>query len=211
MMKKKLLYGMLSLSVVLAMCGCGKGKPSPDDTGKKLSISSAGLEDEEVSEDADTGQEQEEEEGEEQEQVAESTDSGSDIVAKFECEEMDFSIQISNDMKETMEKLKYEYHPEAENELLQTSCDSCDFYIMYDRTKQIMFTIYRLPQEYTIEDLQKLDANLQIVGYTSENLTYLVQLPTEPEEELTVEQKEEVVSMIDDKLHNISPFILLED
>ena len=41
MMKKKLLYGMLSLSVVLAMCGCGKGKPSPDDTGKKLSISSA--------------------------------------------------------------------------------------------------------------------------------------------------------------------------
>lgn len=223
MLKKNIFYGMMWLSAAALLYGCGKDKASSEDTGQQLSIvtmepesNSGDIEKEEqesVSESAapvESDESNDEEEDSSQEQVAESTDSGSDVVAKFECEEMGFTIQISNELEETMGKLKYEYQAKQENDLFQTSCDSCEFYVMFGKTKQVMFSVYRLPEEYTIEDFSRLDCDIQILGYSSANETYVLQFPLEPKEELSDQEKQEFNSMLNDTLRNISPFIMLE-
>ena len=221
MLKKSVFYTMMSLSAVVLLCGCWKEKAS-EDTGQQLSIVSMDSESqsEETEEDGQNSVsdssapvDSDETEGKEEaskEQVAESTNSGSDVVAKFECEEMDFTLQINDEMKEIMEKLKYEYHEKQESDMFQTTCDSCDFYVMFGKTKQVMFSVYRMPEEYTIEDFSQMDCDVQMIGYSSAKETYVLQFPLEPKEELSEKEKEEFYSMMNDKLRNISSFIMLE-
>lgn len=138
-------------------------------------------------------------------EVAKSSGSSADTVAKFDCRELKFTLKISEEMRDTVERMKYECFMGEHNEILNTDCDRCEFYIMFGKTKQIMFTVLAASGLHEAEELYELDSDFVRVGYErSRDVTYIVQFPSAPSEKLTAEEKKEYESLMYGMMYDIS-------